>query len=239
MMRVAVTRTLPEADETAARLRAVGFDAVVTPLMQVVPRPFDADLSGAQALLFTSINGLRAFAAASPQRDLPVLTVGDATAAAARDAGFHDVRSADGNLEGLAALAQRSLAPQAGKLVHIAGTHVAGDLVAALARAGYGAERRIAFDTIAVATLPPALAAPCDAVMFHSARAAHIYAAFGAPQANQRVAACLSQAIADAALVSPENRDLGRIAWRKLVVAARPREDALLQALLASSDASA
>ena len=38
---------------------------------------------------------MRAFAAASPVRDLPVFTVGDATAAAARACGYADVRSAE------------------------------------------------------------------------------------------------------------------------------------------------
>ena len=78
-------------------------------------------LDGAAGLLFTSANGVRAFAAASPRRDLPALAVGDATAAAARAAGFADVASAGGNVADLALLVRRRLEPEAGALVHSRG----------------------------------------------------------------------------------------------------------------------
>ena len=52
-------------------------------------RPLDLD--GVQALIATSANGVRAFAARDPRRSLPVCAVGDATARAASDAGFADV----------------------------------------------------------------------------------------------------------------------------------------------------
>jgi len=61
-------------------------------------------LTGIAALAFTSRNGVAAFAALSDDRSLPVFTVGDATAEAARTAGFAAVRSAAGALEDLARL---------------------------------------------------------------------------------------------------------------------------------------
>ena len=56
------------------------------------------------SLVFTSANGVAAFAALTPDRALPVFTVGDATAEAARAAGFAAVRSAGGDIGMLAAL---------------------------------------------------------------------------------------------------------------------------------------
>lgn len=232
MIRVAITRAEPEAARTAARVRAMGAEAIVAPLIHIATRTFDRDLTGVQALLFTSANGVRAFGAAC---DLPVLTVGDATAAAARTAGFTDVHSADGDVHALAALAKATLQPASGALIHICGVHVAGDLTGALAGAGFRAERRIGYEAVAVTELPAAFGQPLDMVMFHSARAAEIFVGFGAPRANQLIAACLSEVVAAAATGSPERR----IDWAQIIVAPRPREDALLQAALLPRGASA
>src|SRR5262245_272902 len=118
MKRVAITRAQPGADETAARLRALGAEPVIAPLPTIAPCAFDTSVAGADALLFTSSNGVRVFPDVGGARAVPVLAVGDATAEAARGAGFSDVRSADGDVEKLAALARQTL--KAGsKLIHI------------------------------------------------------------------------------------------------------------------------
>ncbi|MGD9814495.1 MAG: uroporphyrinogen-III synthase [Hyphomonadaceae bacterium] len=223
MLRVAVTRALPDAEATAARLRALGADAIVAPLLTIVPCGYDTNVEEAQALIFTSAAGVRAFPDARNQRARPVLAVGDATAEAARDAGFIDVRSADGDVAKLAALAKATLDPGAGKLIHIGGEHVAGDLSGELVQAGFAIERRTAYAAIAIAALPPSLRERLDIVLFHSARAAEAMHRLGAPQAEARVAACLSQSVAKSAAAS---------GWKRIVVAPAPREDALLRAAL-------
>lgn len=221
--RVAITRAQPEADATAARLQAMGAEPVLAPLLRIAPRVFDANLSGVQALLFSSSNGVRAFAHASSACGAIALVVGDATAAAARAAGFADVRSADGDVTALAALARATLIPGGDKLVHISGAHAAGDLAGALKAAGFETERRVAYEALAATALPCALEAPLDVVLFHSGRAAEAYIALGAPSAEKRVAACLSPAIAEIA---------ARVNWARLIVAPRPHEEALLEAAL-------
>lgn len=229
-LRVAVTRTAREAEATAARVRAFGAEALVAPLISIAPRAFNTDVSGAQALIFTSTNGVAAFAQSTGVRGLNVLTVGDATAHAAREAGFKAVRSAAGDVEALGALTVETLDPAGGPIVHIAGTHVAGDLAGDLARAGFTYERRVAFDSIAATTLPEALADAVDIVLFHSARAAETYAALGAFDASRRIAGCLSRNVAEAARLSP---------WKQIVVAPAPREDALLTACLGGQNSPA
>lgn len=223
MLRVAITRAQPEADRTAARVRARGHQAIVAPLLTIVACGYDTNTSDAQAIIFTSTNGVRAFPDARGARDRLVLTVGDATAEAAREAGFNDVRSADGDVNALVALAKRELDPANGKLIHIAGDHVAGDLGGELRAAGFSVERRLAYASVAAFQLPDALTQPLDIVLFHSARAAETFAALGAPNAAQLVAGCLSATVADAA---------GKTSWKRIVTAPFPREDDLLAATL-------
>lgn len=223
MLRVAITRAEPEASRTAARVRARGAEAIVAPLIAIVPCGYDTNTEGAQAIIFTSTNGVRAFPDARGARDRLVLTVGDATAEAAREAGFNDVRSADGDVNALVALAKRELDPARGKLIHIAGDHVAGDLGGELRAAGFSVERRLAYASVAAAPLPPALNGPLDIVLFHSPRAAQRFIELGAPNAANLVAGCMSAAIADAA---------GKVSWKRIITAPRPREDDLLAATL-------
>lgn len=221
MLRVAITRAEPEASRTAARVRARGAEAVVAPLLTIVPCGYDTSTEGAQAIIFTSTNGVRAFPDVGGARDRIVLAVGDATAEAAREAGFSDVRSADGDVVALAALAKATLDPAKGKLVHIAGDHVAGDLGGDLRAAGFSVERRLAYASVAASELPAALRQPLDVVLFHSARAAETFVALGAPNASELTAGCLSAAVAQAA---------GKTSWKRIITAPRPREEDLLTA---------
>lgn len=223
MMRVAITRALPGAERTAARVRALGAEPVVAPLLTIVPCAYNTNVEGAQALLFTSVNGVRAFPDARSARSRLVLAVGDATAEAARAAGFLDVRSADGDAAALISLAKRLLDRRGAKLIHIGGEHVAGDLAGQLQGAGFRVERRVAYSARAAIELPAAFAGPLDMVLFHSARAGETFVSLGAPRAEQLTAACFSRAVAEAVEKAP---------WRRIIVSPAPREDAFLAAAL-------
>lgn len=223
-LRVAITRTPPDARATAERVRAYGAEPVLAPLLTIQPIAFVSDVSGAQALIFTSGNGVQAFALRNPAvRNLTVLAVGDATADMARANGFAGVRSSDGDVNALIEAARAVLDPAAGKVIHISGAHVAGDVTGALRAAGFDAERRIGYEAVAVTQLPPAFNKQLDMVLFHSARAAQTFVALGAPNADKLTAACISQAVADAAAGAT---------WAKIIVSPAPREDALLSAAL-------
>ena len=222
-MRVVVTRMMPEGAATAERVRALGHEALLAPMLSVEPRTFDTNFDGVQALFFTSTTGVRAFVHATPNRNVRVLAVGDTTAEAARAAGFVDVTSADGDVIALADLARRTLDPKAGAVVHVAGAQVAGDLVNQLRAAGFEADWRVGYEAVATSALPEAFAQNPEIVLFHSARAADAFVAVGAPRSAEMIAGCFSQAVADAA---------GRVPWKRIIVAPKPREEALLAATL-------
>ena len=221
-LRIAITRALPEAERTAEAVRALGAEPVLAPLLTIVPCAYNTNVEGAHALIFTSSNGVRAFPDVRRARDCIVLAVGGATAEAARAAGFVDVRGADGDVASLAALAQRELDPKAGKLIHIGGEHVAGDLAGQLQTAGFSVERRVAYSARAAIALPAAFSGRLDIVLFHSTRAAETFVSLGAPGAAQLTAGCISTAVAEAA----------KAPWRRVIVSPAPREDAFLAAAL-------
>jgi uroporphyrinogen-III synthase len=220
-MRIWITRTLPEADATARRVSARGHTPIVAPVLEARPvagaRP---DLVGVDAIAFTSGHAIAAFAKLTPTRDLPVFTVGDATAALARAAGFTDVHSADGNAETLAELIARE--QRSGVLVlHPTAREPAADLTALLAQRGVQAMPLTVYETH-----PTLLAAPpadADSVLVHSARAA------------ARVSAIIEQAgrlDLEAYAISPAAaRPLAALGLARLQAAPFPNESALLDLL--------
>jgi uroporphyrinogen-III synthase len=172
-----ITRTQPGAEATAQRVRALGHEAVVAPLLAVRTIPdVTVDLSGVAALAFTSANGVRAFADATGERGLKVFAVGAATAQAARGAGFKSVLSADGDVEALAEGIAARRGELRGVVLHPGAAEPAGDLAGALERQGVEARRLILYETAPVEDIDTATLAKSDAVLLHSPRAAQALA---------------------------------------------------------------
>jgi len=101
-MRVVVTRPQADSERTAAALEALGHEVLVTPLMRI--EPVAADLAGTwSAIVITSANALQAVPVTAA-KTLPVFAVGDRSAEAARQAGFAEVSSANGDIKDLVRL---------------------------------------------------------------------------------------------------------------------------------------
>jgi uroporphyrinogen-III synthase len=177
--RIWITRAAPGAEKTAERVRALGHDPLIHPLLEVQPvTPVDLDLSDVGALAFTSANGVRAFAQAWAGRELPVFAVGEATGQAARQAGFRKVYSTTGDVTALAdgIAARRREIP--GAILHPGAANPAGDLVGDLMARSVPARSVVLYQT-AVRQPDAALLADLpglDAVLVHSPRAAQALA---------------------------------------------------------------
>ena len=232
-LRALVTRPREEADSLIAALAIRGLETLLEPLMEIhYQAPEGLELDGVQAILCTSANGVRALARASSDRDVPLLAVGDATAARARAEGFGSVESAGGNVGDLACLAGARLRPEDGPLLHVAGNVVAGDLVGLLRAQGFTVERRVLYEGRAAATLSPAavdsLRAGAIAIaLFFSPRTAAIFARLadvaGITECCAKVTALSISRAADVALAG--------LPWRDRRIAAHPNQPALLDAL--------
>ena len=100
-MAVLVTRPHPDGETTAASLRARGFAVMSAPMLRFEPLPFrDDEDANYGAVIATSANALRGVEpqlAGSALLKLPLLAVGEHTAAAASHAGFTKVITAGGD----------------------------------------------------------------------------------------------------------------------------------------------
>ena len=215
-----ITRAEPGASATARRVEAMGWTPLVAPLLEARPLGAVLDLTGIAALAFTSAQGVRAFTALSDAR-LPAFTVGDATAEAARAAGFTHVQSADGDVAALANLIARA---NPGPVLHAGALHPAGDLVGDLTARGLAARAVALYDTVAVDPAPALAHLPdIAAVLVHSPRAATLLA--GIPRA--RSAAHLQLFVLSEAVAAP----LRALENATIAVAPFPNEPSLLNLL--------
>lgn len=235
---VLVTRPAEEAKRLVGALAEIGCDALLAPMLEVslvTPSPV-VPTAGVQAFLVTSANGARALAAAlgpAPYgREIPVFAVGEASAAATRNLGFGSVEVGGGDVAALAALVAERCHPKLGRLVHAAGSVVARDLKGTLEARGFTVERIVLYDATPARALSPDIAAALGggrlaAVLFFSPRTAETFVTLAkqagcAGAAVGLAAVCLSAAVAQTAQSLP---------WRRIVVAARPEQGALIEAL--------
>lgn len=195
-----ITRAQPGADQTAERVRALGHEVLVAPLLEVkAMTPESIDLSGVGALAFTSANGVRAFTDLSGSRDLRVFAVGAATARAAREAGFRNVLSSDGDVAALAeGIAARKGELRGGVVLHPGAAEPAGDLAGALAAQGVLLRQLALYDTVAadLSEADRARLPEVDIALLHSPKAAKALARMAKtdPMPDLRVLA-LSKAV--------------------------------------------
>ena len=232
-MRALVTRPRAEAASLADSLAERGIAAIVEPLLEIYYRDAPSpDLAGIQAILCTSANGVRALARLSDERALPLLAVGEATAERAREDGFTRVESAGGTVDELIRLVCERLRPEAGRLLHISGSVVAGDLAGALRRHGFAVERAVLYEARPAAGLSAGTARALDSgivdfALFFSPRTAAIFARLAD---NAGLAAAL-RSVTAISLSEAAEAALGDLCFRERWIAERPDQPSLLMAL--------
>jgi uroporphyrinogen-III synthase len=230
-VQIVITRPRPQAEPLAARLAAKGHACLVEPMLEIEPLPgAPLPLDGVQAIVLTSTNAVPALLGNALR--LPVFAVGEATAAAARDAGCARVTVAEGDARSLGRLLAARCRPGDGALLHLSGEQVREGLEEALRPAGLELRRHPVYRAEAVRRLSPELQTALlrgtiGAVLLFSPRTARTFAglvrAAGLQAGLEGAAAlCLSAAVAGEART---------LRWREVLMAKSPTTDALVHLL--------
>jgi uroporphyrinogen-III synthase len=208
MRRLVVLRPEPGASATVARARELGLEAIAAPLFEIEPVTWRTpDPTDFDALLLTSANavnqageGLEALSA------LPVHAVGEATAEAARRAGFTIESVGEGGVDQLLAAIDPKL-----RLLHLCGVD----------REAPGTAKQ-AIAAIPVYRSNPLPAPDVEAIggsvaLIHSSRAGHRLAELIGQRGEIAIAAISPAAVAAAGC-----------GWQQVEAAEQPTDAALL-----------
>jgi uroporphyrinogen-III synthase len=225
-MRILVTRPLEDGEEIAEKLRAMGHQPLLAPLLSTDfhdgPEP---DFTGVQAILASSANGVRALIRRTDRRDLPIFAVGPQTADEAQKARFAMVKNANGDAVALAQATMRWTTPGAGALLHVCGEEAPGTLGEMLTAHGFTVRRCALYAVHPASRLPPETEAALkqqkvDGALFFSPRSARVFCDLAAGLPLTGITAyCISPVTARAL----EGQGFGRVA-----AAAQPNQAALL-----------
>lgn len=222
---VLITRPEPGASETALWLAAQGLQPVLAPLLRIHALPSRTP-PGIRAVLVTSGNAIPALPASL--HALPLYAVGDATARRAAQAGFSDVRSADGDAQDLLALVRQR---PPGPVLLASGRGQGHALAADLRAAGFTVHRRAVYAATPVGRFPVSarnalLEGRIRAALFLSAETARTFAAILPPALRQALKGLDALAIAQ-----PTADAIAHLPWRSVRVSAKPTLERILAML--------
>jgi len=208
MTPIMVLRPEPGASATADRARELGLNPIVMPLFEVEPVEWEAPEPGRfDALLLTSANAVRVGGEQlRALRGLPVHAVGEATAEAAREAGFAAASHSDGGVDRLLDSLDPGLS-----LLHLCGEHRREPQRTRQAITPIVVYRSCERAHVDVRLRDGAIA------MIHSPRAAQRFAELTEQRASTTIAA-ISAAAAEAAGTG----------WACVEIAEKPTDEALL-----------
>lgn len=234
MAKVLVTRAMPEAEDTARDLVALGHIPILAPLRhaEAVMTPLPSQIP--DGLIATSRNAFQHGPSLPPEwASVPVWCVGEKTADAARMAGFSVIFVADGDA---IALARQVLAarPMPRRMLYLAG-ELRGDALETSLRAEgvdldvvlrYRMKRRPALPKAARAALADS---DIDAILHFSAESARAFFALAGAAGLVEAASrpwhcCLSSAVAEA-VIEAAGRQL------KTIIASKPTGFSLVEAI--------
>ncbi|MGY4475120.1 uroporphyrinogen-III synthase [Bradyrhizobium sp. USDA 3364] len=236
-MTILVTRPHPDNEATIATLRQRGFDALAAPVLRFEPLPFHDDDADYDAVILTSANALRALDPGGNRLlPLPLFAVGAHTADSARAAGFTRVIVAKGDAVSLRDLVLARI--KAGELeasatlLYLAGADLSRDLAGELSEKGLSVVTHSTYRMAPVAAFPREvsdafMANRITAVLHYSRRSAQAFLDAIRADGLEISALALPHCCISAA-VAAVLHDAGAT---KVVVATRPDENALLEAL--------
>lgn len=213
---VVVLRPEPGCTATVAAARELGLDAVSSPLFEIRPVEWSPPHAAKfDAIIVGSANAFRHGGTGIAElTGLPVLAVGESTAAAARAAGFAVAATGQG---GLQALIDTANGPA--RLLRLAGeARVALALpagVTVMERVVYRAEPRVLTDSAVAALSDGAIA------LLHSGEAARLFA-------DECVRLGMARGTISAAVLAPRIAEALGIGWRRVEVAREVSDGALL-----------
>jgi len=211
---ILITRPLPQATFTKAKLQALGHAARIYPLLKIEFCDFDL-VDAFDYVILTSQNAAKALCT-KPAIHAQALVVGDKTSALIDQHGYKVAFTAP-DAEHLYNEISLNISKNA-SILYLSGNHLAFPLVQMLGQAGYKVTRKVVYNAKAIDHLPPLH--DIGTILFYSPRTASIFRNNAQVYSYNIQAICISQNTA---------RQLEGVKFSSLKIASAPNEESMLE----------
>jgi uroporphyrinogen-III synthase len=131
------------------KFQSLGNQVSHLPLLKIYKLNYDEiNFTDYKGIIFTSVNAVKFLDVTTIDKKLLCFCVGDATEKKARNVGFQNVISAEGNVENLKELILRNFDHKDGKIIYVSGETISVDLDQQLLKDGYDIKRIINYRTV-------------------------------------------------------------------------------------------
>ena len=147
-MHILLTRPIEDCSELILKFKSLGHQVSHLPLLVVEKVNYDPiNFSSSRGIIFTSANAVKFLDIKKIDKKILCFCVGEATEKTARNNGFQNVISAEGNVENLKELILQNFNKKDGSLIYMSGETVSFDLDQQLLKEGYNIKRIVNYRT--------------------------------------------------------------------------------------------
>ena len=143
-MHILLTRPLEDSNEMILRFQKLGNIVSHLPLIRVESKNFEKiNFDHFKGIIFTSANAIKFLDTKNINKKIHCFCVGNATEKKARNIGFQNVFSAEGNVNNLKEIILQNFNSSDGKLLYLSGEVISYNLDEQLIKSGYNVKRII------------------------------------------------------------------------------------------------
>ena len=143
-MHILLTRPLEDSKELILKFSSLGHKVSHLPVIKIKPIIYDEpEYKKFKGIIFTSSNAIKNLSLNSINKKIKCYCVGSATEKVAKQNGFQNIISAEGNVNNLKELILQSFDPNNGSLLYVSGEVISSKLDRDLIAEGYSIERLV------------------------------------------------------------------------------------------------
>ena len=143
-MHILLTRPLEDSKDLIMRFKALGHQVSHLPVITIEKKDYeDPNYNEFKGIIFTSSNAIKNLDISKINKDIFCFCVGNATEKIAKEKGFRNIFTAEGNVSNLKEIILQNFDPKNGNLIYVSGELVSYDLEKELKLEGYYVKRII------------------------------------------------------------------------------------------------
>ena len=143
-MHILLTRSLEDSYEIILKFQRLGHKVSHMPVINIKKIDYEnLKFSEFKGIIFTSSNAIKCLDVSSIDKNINCFCVGSVTERKARNVGFQNVYSADGNVNNLKELILQNFSQKDGKLLYVSGEIISVSLDKDLISEGYSLQRLV------------------------------------------------------------------------------------------------